>query len=207
MLDDQNIRTALKELISRRSLKPKAIIEELRVHDGNCVADIVAIYSHMHAYEIKGERDKVKRIQAQSHYYNVSFSKVTLVTTKNHLKWATENLELFWGLILAEEKDGSVIFKYVRPASTNPKYDSKIALQTLWREELINLSRSLGLTPSKSITREKISSSIAPRLSKKKASEHIAKYVHDRISNRRDDEGDVRSKSSFKPCARTPSLC
>jgi hypothetical protein len=51
-LDDKTIRKYLIARLASLSNKPKAIIEELRVHNGNAVADVVAVHKYAHWEEL-----------------------------------------------------------------------------------------------------------------------------------------------------------
>ncbi len=138
-LNDIDIRKSLVEKLEGQASKPKAIIEELRVHNGNAIADVVAIYSNAHCYEIKGDGDKIERALEQGQYYNQAFWKITLVTTERHLKKALQILPSFWGIIVAEQVDETVRLSYVRKSEPNKYFNKKTALLTLWKSEMLNL--------------------------------------------------------------------
>src|SRR5574340_288555 len=99
-LSDKVIRKSLIEFIRNRKPSPSAIIEELRLHNGNAIADVVAIYQNAHCYEIKGESDTLNRISRQAEYYNTTFSRITLVTTSNHVSNALKMIPEFWGVLV-----------------------------------------------------------------------------------------------------------
>lgn len=61
VLNDKELREALKDWLFRKSMKPKKIIEELSVNNGLAIADVVAIYKDLHCFEIKGDNDKIER--------------------------------------------------------------------------------------------------------------------------------------------------
>ena len=50
LLTDKEIRAALIKALLKRKPAPKAVIEELRVHDGNAVADVVTVHKELHCY-------------------------------------------------------------------------------------------------------------------------------------------------------------
>lgn len=138
-LTDKEIRLALLVNLSRRSNPPLATLEEVHVCNGNAIADVVAVYKTMHCYEIKGETDSITRIVRQSQFYDQAFPRITLVTTANHIRRAETIAPKHWGIVLANPStNGSVILKHVRRATRNPCYLPEIALQSLWRSELIN---------------------------------------------------------------------
>ncbi|MGL6335697.1 sce7726 family protein [Aeromonas jandaei] len=165
-LNDKKIRAALIERLSSRRPKPFAIKQEVSVHNGNAIADVVTFHRNMHCYEIKGETDSVQRVLIQSKFYNLSFNKLSLVTTDNHIAWSLNNLPPFWGVIRVYIDNGAVKFSYVRAASTNPLYDKKSAMLMLWKNELLSLSDKLGIQVKKSFSREDIASVISNKMNK-----------------------------------------
>lgn len=139
LLNDFEIRGALLRRINSYSTKPKAIIEELRVHNGNAIADVVALYSEAHCYEIKGFKDKIERVLVQGAYYNSAFRKITLVTTENHLNKALQLAPDYWGIMLASYSNGKLRIKHVRKANNNPDFNKELALLTLWKSEMLSI--------------------------------------------------------------------
>ena len=138
-LNDKIIRSNLIAKLTNQNIKPKAIIEELRIHNGNAIADVVALYKEAHCFEIKGDGDKIKRAIKQGQYYNLAFRKITIVTTPKHLSKAEKILPPFWGIIIAEKKYDDVSLRYLRRALNNPNFDKKVASLTLWKEEMLAL--------------------------------------------------------------------
>jgi len=139
VLNDSEIRRALIRKLENQSVRPKAIIEELRVHNGNAIADVVALYSEAHCYEIKGRNDNIERIKIQGNYYNSSFRKITLVTTENHLQKALNITPQYWGIMLASYTSGKLCLKYIRGARNNPNFNKELALLTLWKSEMLSI--------------------------------------------------------------------
>lgn len=181
MLNDARIRLGLKQYITNKAKKPKILIEELRIHDGNAIADIVAVYDFMHGYEIKGETDKVSRIKIQSGYYNTSFPFLTLVTTHNHAHWALENLEWFWGIILVSMTPDGLKFKHIRGAKNNPLFCKKKSLSMLWKNELMNIAHAtVPESVKKSDSRAELAEKIFPALTKKSMLSAISRLVSNR---------------------------
>jgi len=187
MLDDKTIRKALISFLEKKKPEPKLIVEELGVHNGNVIADVVAIYDSLHGFEIKGESDSVSRINKQSPYYNLSFPKLTLVTTHNHLDWVQKNLPEFWGILVAINTSDGLSFRYKRPAKYNPHFSKEIALLMLWKEELLS-SRSYKdkIKIRDKDSRAEMASKIAPQLNK----EEILRLLGTSISSR------MKSKAS-----------
>jgi len=138
-LDHRLIRCALEDELAALPLKPRAVLRELRVHNGNAVADIVALGEVPHCYEIKGEGDSIRRLTRQASFYDLAFLKTTLVTTANHVDRALGVIPGHWGVMLATLSSGIATLASVRACGVSAAYDSSIALTTLWRTELAEL--------------------------------------------------------------------
>ena len=137
MLNDPSIRKALLEKLRNR--KPKAILEELHVHNGNAIADVVTLDREAHCYEIKGSGDKIARIREQGYYYDSVFRRITLVTTENHIKKALELASPHWGIMLAKITDQKIVIQNIRGSKISPLFDKEKALRTLWKCEMLDL--------------------------------------------------------------------
>lgn len=138
---DKELRAALIERLKTQAVAPRAILEEVRVHNGNAVADVVSIHSRPHCYEIKGETDTVSRIVRQGEFYDRAFQRITLVTTENNLTSTARFAPAHWGVIVANmcSANGTPTLRYVRRATDSPVFDKQIALLTHWRSELLSL--------------------------------------------------------------------
>jgi hypothetical protein len=138
-LDHRLIRCALEDQLAALPSKPRAVLRELRVHNGNAVADIVALGEVPHCYEIKGECDNIRRLARQGSFYDLAFLNITLVTTANHVDRAMDVIPSHWGVMLASLASGVATLAPVRACGVSAVYDSSIALTTLWRTELAQL--------------------------------------------------------------------
>ena len=138
-LSDACIRRALIENFDKQEIKPRAVIEELRVHNGNAIADIVALFDEAHCYEIKGSSDNIERITTQATYYNAAFRRITLVTTKCKLQRALRIAPTCWGIMLACNETEDILFRQVRKAKQNPEFTKDLALLTLWKSEMLEI--------------------------------------------------------------------
>ena len=180
-LADKRIRSALKAYLVQSA--PQAILEEVRVHNGNAIADVVAIDSVAHCYEIKGEGDVIRRISRQGSYYDVAFLMTTLVTTQNHMRVAMEMAPSHWGVLLASDLNGEVLFERIRNAEPSPDFDKRLALLTLWRSELLTLY-DFPAVDVKKLSREKLALKIADEMPLNHISFHIGNLLLKRQTNR-----------------------
>ncbi|ONN07550.1 hypothetical protein B0B18_29765 [Pseudomonas aeruginosa] len=178
MLSDPVIRAALLDKLNRGRPQPKALIEELRIHNGNAIADIVAVYNEAHCYEIKGENDKIERIIEQGRYYDRAFRKVTLVTTSRHIRKAVAIAPEHWGILEAKRNNvGKVTFKAIRSARKNIGFDKKVALLTLWRNELIEIANQIEEKVGAKANRDTLSQLISQSYGIEELSHTISKAL------------------------------
>lgn len=181
ILNDPTIREALLRRLSEFSTQPKRIVEELPVHDGKAIADVVTVHKTSHCYEIKGEKDSISRIITQGQHYNVAFRKITLVTTEKHINTAIRIAPPHWGIILTALKNNKIVFRYVRRAILSPNFQPQIALLTLWRSELLDLAQCYQLEKPEKMNRKDLSKKIAQTLSKQSVDLEIANKLITRI--------------------------
>ena len=143
-LNDARIREALLRKLARQKTRPRAVLEELHVHNGSAIADVVTLHSEAHCYEIKGATDKIGRITVQGSFYNRAFRRITLVTTECNLPRARKLAPRFWGIMVAIEDGSSVRFRYVRAARLNLRFEKQTAAMTLWKSEMLELVPAAG---------------------------------------------------------------
>ncbi|AOB37833.1 sce7726 family protein [Bordetella parapertussis] len=164
-LNDASIREALIQRLRSMSKAPRVILEELRVHNGNAIADVVAINDFAHCYEIKGDNDSILRAVKQSHYYDLVFRRTTLVTTEKHIQRALLLVPPHWGMICARLRNEDVTLSYVRPARQNLGFDKKLAVMTLWKSEMVEVATPLNLKNANKLNREQLCEAIASNFS------------------------------------------
>jgi hypothetical protein len=140
-LSDKELRAALLMRLRAQSVSPRAILEEVRVHNGNAIADVVSVHTRPHCYEIKGETDEVRRIVKQGEFYDRAFQRITLVTTQNHLSSATRLAPAHWGIMVATSRSHEEVpaLRYIRKSADSPAFNKQVALLTLWKSELLSL--------------------------------------------------------------------
>lgn len=182
-LSDKSIRATLISHLRGRSAVPRAVLEEVRVHNGNAIADVVAIHRSAHCYEIKGETDTVARILRQGAFYDQAFERITLVTTDNHVAQAAVLAPRHWGMILAtsDASDG-VKLRYLRKATVSPSFNKQVALLTLWKSELLAMCRNQDKKIEK-LSRASLSELVAQTNAARDVSARIAEFLLARHCN------------------------
>jgi hypothetical protein len=141
-LNDASIREALLRKLERQKSRPRAVLQELHVHNGKAIA--VTLHLEAHCYEIKGATDHIERIAVQGVYYNAAFRRITLVTTECNLRRALRLAPRFWGIIVAVADGEAVRFRHVRAARLNPNFEKQLAAMTLWKSEMLELVSESG---------------------------------------------------------------
>jgi S-adenosylmethionine:diacylglycerol 3-amino-3-carboxypropyl transferase len=182
-LTDKQLRAALLMRLKAQNVVPRAILEEVRVHNGNAIADVVSIHTRPHCYEIKGETDEIRRIVKQGEFYDRAFQRITLVTTKNHLAAAERIAPSHWGVMVASTRANHELpaLRYIRKSTDSPLFDKQVALLTLWKSELLSLCvdevshlaklNRLGLT--KHLAQEHAACNISSWIGEKLVNRHI----------------------------------
>src|ERR1700734_1583037 len=144
---DPEIRSALRDdLIYRYGCDHLSLIlDEFCVCGGQSRADITVINGQMKAYEIKSERDSLRRLPSQVRHYGRVFDTMTLVTTPRHVRHARSILPRWWGLCLVESTGTALAFRTVRKEGKNPDVDASALVQLVCRDEALELLRLYGL--------------------------------------------------------------
>lgn len=165
MLNDKDIRPALKSWLEKKKPTPLKLLDEVRVSDGAAIADVVSIHKHMHCYEIKGQNDNFSRIENQMENYGACFPKITLVVTQKHLESSFNYIPDFWGVIEVKNDDG-LKFKYIRKAINNKLIKKDLLLSSLWKSELLEIHGVISNNPlPTSLSRKRIIDIIEPKIS------------------------------------------
>lgn len=182
-LNDKQIRPFLVNFLNSAVNKPQKVMEELSVCYGDAIADVVAVYNTLHCFEIKGETDTIQRIQHQGQFYNKSFLKITLVTTENHLNYALKSIPEYWGILLATKSEQGAVFKKIRNPKRNPEFSKEEALHTLWKEELLDISKKKDIPLKTKMNKKVISHILSENLSDNFIAKTISLSIQKRIYN------------------------
>jgi hypothetical protein len=147
-MNDQDIRTVLKAELMRRYAKDNntLVLDEVGIRHGAARIDLVVVNHQLHGYEIKSDRDSLKRLPDQIRAYSSIMDRVTLVVGYRHAYEALKMVPEWWGVRLAETKkqSGTVVLSGARPARNNPKVDLDAAVALLWRGEALAILEEMG---------------------------------------------------------------
>jgi hypothetical protein len=149
--DEQELRAAVKSImLAEHADDPRTrILDELALRHGVARVDIAVVNGSIHGFELKSDRDSLKRLPHQIQIYNSVLDKVTLVVSVRHVDKAIKLVPVWWGVTIAKTKDSARIeFETVRNPTSNPCIDPISVCTLLWREEALNLLAEFGAAAS-----------------------------------------------------------
>jgi len=195
-MNDLDIRKVLKsELLDKHGNDPETmILEELGLKHGRTRIDLVVINDRLHGYEIKSDRDSLKRLTEQINIYSSIMDRVTLVVGYRHAYNALQMVPEWWGVRLAEkdEESGAVFLSDARLPTDNPSVDINAIASLLWRDEAIGILEEIG--ESKGI-RSKTRTDVYGRLVQVIEPRHLCAIVRRQLKSRKDWRSGVQRKS------------
>jgi hypothetical protein len=139
------------EALRARLIRPadhgtRRAFQELWVPRSHERVDLAVIGQRMDGFEIKSERDTLRRLPRQVVAYSRVMDRCTLVVAEKHVESAQALVPDWWGLSTVA-CNGHVRFRAVRGARMNPAVDPEILVRLLWREEALAALKSLGADP------------------------------------------------------------
>lgn len=195
-MNDLDIRTVLmSELLYKYGNEPETIIlEELGLKHGRTRIDLVVINDRLHGYEIKSDRDSLKRLPEQINIYSSIMDRVTLVVGYRHAYNAFKILPEWWGVKLAEkdEESGAVSISDARLPTDNPGVDINAIVSLLWRGEALDILEDFG--ESKGV-RSKTRTDIYSRLVQVIETKHLCAMVRLQLKSRKEWKSGAQQKS------------
>lgn len=140
-LGDADIRPALRSyLLSKHADEPETVvIEELGICCGQVRVDLAVVNGLLHGYEIKSERDSLRRLAIQVDLYGRVLDQATLVIGERHLPDAKEIVPRWWGILRIDSELRSPRFVTERRARRNPRRNPRSLVELLWLDDSIAL--------------------------------------------------------------------
>ncbi len=195
-MNDCDIRKVLRgELRAKHANDSETmILEELGLKHGRTRIDLVVINDRLHGYEIKSDRDTLKRLTEQINIYSSIMDRVTLVVGYRHAYDALKMVPEWWGVRLAEKdkENGIVVLTDARQPTDNPGVDMNAIVSLLWRNEALNILEDIG--ESKGV-RSKTRTDIYGRLVQVIEPRHLCAMVRRQLKSRKDWRSGAQRKS------------
>lgn len=143
---DLDIRTALDaQLGVEHPPEDTLIFHEFGVAHGAARVDIGVVNGSLEGFEIKSDRDTLRRLPAQVAAYNRVFDRVWIVVSGKHVGRLSGVVPAWWGVRHACDGPDGVEIRIKRQAKLNPKREPLAVAQLLWRDELLVALTGLGL--------------------------------------------------------------
>lgn len=147
-MNDKRIRLALWQKILRRylSLPNALVLEEIGIRHGTARVDFLLVNGLLHGFELKSDRDTLRRLERQAGIYNSVLDRMTLVVGFRHADSALRMIPQWWGVkLVSSGKRGGIHFHDARTPQDNPQLDKAAVVKLLWREDALQILTQLGL--------------------------------------------------------------
>ena len=154
------------------------VIDELGLAHGKNRIDIAVVNGCIHGYEIKSSKDNLSRLAEQLGSYKQCLEKLTIIAAPNHIEAVSQMAPDWAGLILADKGiRGGFKFSSKRRPQKNPSIDLVALSHLLWRKEVIETLRELGI-PEREIkgSRIKLYEQLAKTITTKELTAWIKKH-------------------------------
>lgn len=145
--NDAHIRVALRKKLTSTGCghSGTVVLDELGICRGEVRIDVAVVNGAIHGYEIKSDRDSLRRLASQVEVYSKVLDQATLVAGERHFEVAAALLPEWWGLLLVKSSNNGPHLKRVRRARKNPSRDARALVELLWLEDSIALLEQHGL--------------------------------------------------------------
>jgi hypothetical protein len=138
---DTLIRLALRSrLLSEHDREPDtSLIEELGLCRGRVRIDLAVVNGLLHGYEIKSDRDSLRRLGTQVDVYGKVLDQATLVVGDRFLPEALDVVPAWWGVLHVRPVAHALRFRTVRRPRRNPQRDPRALVELLWLDQAMAL--------------------------------------------------------------------
>lgn len=146
-LGDSAIRPALQaRLFEEHSHEADTVvIEELGLCRGRVRIDMTVVNGLLHGYEIKSDRDTLRRLSAQVDVYSKVLDQATLIVGDRFLAEAPDVVPTWWGVLHAHPTSEGLQFRTVRRPQMNPQRDARALVELLWFDHAVALLEERNL--------------------------------------------------------------
>jgi hypothetical protein len=139
-LSDLDIRSALSASLRERHCDDDTVIvEELGLCRGKVRVDVAVVNGVLHGFEIKSDRDSLRRLASQIDGYSKVLDRATIVVGERYLTEVQNLVPGWWGVLLVQSGRHAVTFKTIRRGRKNPNRDPRAVVELLWLEKAIAL--------------------------------------------------------------------
>lgn len=186
--DDSAIRQMLRstKLARYRDDPETVIVDELGICSGTARVDLAVVNGKIHGFEIKSDRDNLRRLNAQVQKYSRVLDLATLVVGGRYLDRAVAILPEWWGVVAVRSEEASLRFDTIRGPRENPQVDTRSLVELLWFADAIALLEQYGLAHG---VRSKPRQFAWDKICEHIEQEVIANEVREKLKGRQSPEG------------------
>jgi len=167
------------------------VVDELGLKNGEIRADIAVLNGKFVGYEIKTDKDNLKRLPSQVEAYSEIFDQAYVITGKKHFDKVIKCLPEWWGIYIIEPGEEDCSFSCFRPAEYNMFRNRRSIVQLLWKDEARELLETqFNLKVKQSWARTKLYDILAVTCDIQILADAVLKI----LKNRQDWRKDLRSQ-------------
>lgn len=140
------IRPALREHLLRHHAHEAdtVLIEELGLGRGKVRVDLAVVNGSLHGFEIKSDRDSLRRLAVQVDLYSQVLDRATLVVGERFAARATSLVPMWWGVVRVSSKPSGLRFSTLRRAKLNPQRNARVLAELIWSDQALALLEERG---------------------------------------------------------------
>jgi hypothetical protein len=135
---DGDVRAALRTRldVEHRNQPDTLTIDELALC-GQVRVDVAVVNGYLAGFELKSERDTLRRLPTQVDVYSRVLDLATLVVADKHHAHAAAMLPDWWGVTVATSTPDGVALEVERGAEPNEAVDPHSLVRLLWHDETL----------------------------------------------------------------------
>lgn len=143
---DTEIRSVLLEHLRDRHRREAdvAFLEELGLCRGQVRVDVAVVNGLLHGYEIKSDRDSLRRLAGQAAVYGMVLDRATLVVGPKHVAEAVKAVPEWWEVKVVVPSGASLRVTQLRRGRKNLDRKVRALVELLWLEDTHALLAARG---------------------------------------------------------------
>lgn len=141
LTSDADIRKELRSFLLKKHANNAdfVLIEEVGICQGTVRLDMLAVHSSLDGYEIKSDRDSLRRLKHQIDTYGKVLDRITIVVGERHYPSVMDIVPDWWGVMLFKNGPRASRLRTIRRPKKNGSVEPRALVQLLWHQEAIEL--------------------------------------------------------------------
>jgi len=121
-----------------------AFLEEIGLCRGQVRVDVAVVNGSIHGYEIKSDRDSLRRLAGQAAMYGRVLDRASLVLGTKHVEDAVAAVPRWWEIQIVEMRATGLRLKRLRRGHPNPAREARALVELLWLDDALALLDARG---------------------------------------------------------------